>query len=257
MIVPMTVVAMGHLPAGGPEATLGLMLPLLLAGDVIALAQYRRLMNLAVVKRLLPGTVVGILVGGCLLLAFNKQPPRILTALIKIEIGFESVVLVGLHWYRTWRAGAGLTFRPSMVRSSAVGAFAGASSTLAHAAGPIIALHLLPQKLDRQVFVGTCAVYFFLVNTAKVPVYGWLGDQFRADTAWLSLKLLPLVFAGAAFGFWVTRRMNDQVFSKIVYALTFGLGWYLLVDGLLVDQSRVVRIPNSECRMPNQIRMTE
>ena len=122
-------------------------------------------------------------------------------------------------------------FRPSLARSSAVGAFAGASSTLAHAAGPIIALHLLPQKLDRQIFVGTCAVYFFLVNTAKVPIF-IASEQFRRDTLWLSLKLLPLVFGGALFGFWVTKWLNDRLFSRIVYAITFCLGWYLLVDGI-------------------------
>src|ERR1700678_436662 len=75
MIVPMSVVAMGHLP-GGAEATLGLILPLLIIGDVIAVGQYRRLVNLAIVRRLLPGTVLGIMVGGSLLLYFNKQPPR-------------------------------------------------------------------------------------------------------------------------------------------------------------------------------------
>src|SRR5579862_6445843 len=76
MIVPMTVVAMGHLPAGGPEATLGLMLPLLIVGDVIALAQYRRLVNFSIVRRLLPGTAVGVIVGGALLMAFRQQSPR-------------------------------------------------------------------------------------------------------------------------------------------------------------------------------------
>ncbi len=143
----------------------------------------------------------------------------------------ESVGLVGLHWYRTWREGANVVFKPSLWRSSAVGLFAGASSTLAHAAGPIIALHLLPQKLDRRVFVGTCAIYFFLVNTAKLPIFAATG-QFRVDTLVLSLKLLPLVFIGATAGFWIAKRLNDVVFSKIVYAVTFVLGWYLLADGV-------------------------
>jgi hypothetical protein len=231
MIVPMTVVAMTHLRDDGAGTTLGLILPLLIVGDVIAVWQYRRLFNLIIVARLLPGTVIGILVGGVLLWTFHLQPGNRLAAFIKIEIGVESVLLVGLHWYRVWRAGE-RTFRPSMARSSAVGAFAGASSTLAHAAGPIISLHLLTQKLDRQIFVGTCAIYFFLVNTAKVPIFIASG-QFRRETLWLSLKILPLVLAGAVFGFWVTKRLNDQLFSKIVYAITFCLGWYLLADGIL------------------------
>lgn len=80
-------------------------------------------------------------------------------------------------------------------------------------------------------FVGTCAIYFFIVNTAKVPVYA-VGHQFRADMIRPSLLALPLVFAGAVFGFWLTRQLNDKLFSKIVYALTFCLGWYLLHLGV-------------------------
>ena len=119
-----------------------------------------------------------------------------------------------------------------MAESTVVGAAAGASSTLAHAAGPIIALYLLPQRLDRQLFVGTCAIYFFILNTIKLPPY-YLSGMFSRDLTLLAARLLPLVFAGAVFGAWVTRRMNDVLFSKIVYALTFALGWYLLFDSML------------------------
>jgi uncharacterized membrane protein YfcA len=230
MIVPMTVMAMGATRYGGDKA-LGLMLPLLIAGDVLAVWQYRRLFSWPIVLRLLPGTAVGVALGSWLLWWFHRRPPRLLVPLIKIEVALESIVLVGLHWWRVWR-GRLLHVTPSLPRSTVTGAFAGASSTLAHAAGPIIALYLLPQRLERQLFVGTCAVYFFLLNTAKLPGYQ-TADMFTPDVLLLSLKLLPLVAAGAAFGFWVTRRMNDELFSKVVYVVTFLLGWYLLVDGVM------------------------
>jgi len=47
-----------------------------------------------------------------------------------------------------------------------------------------------------------------------------------------SLRFLPLVLGGAAFGFWVNRRIRDDLFIKAVYAITFGLGWYILFRGL-------------------------
>jgi uncharacterized membrane protein YfcA len=150
--------------------------------------------------------------------------------LIKIEVALESVVLVGLHWWRVWR-GQALHVTPSFTRSTVTGVFAGVSSTLAHAAGPIIALYLLPQKLERRLFVGTCAVYFFILNTVKLPAYRQ-AEMFDADVMVLALKTLPLVAAGAVFGFWVNRRMNDELFSKLVYVITFALGWYLLYDGV-------------------------
>ena len=63
MIVPMTLLAMGHIqPVGGTQTVLGLILPLLCIGDLIAVGQYRKLFNGKVVSRLMPGTVVEIAV---------------------------------------------------------------------------------------------------------------------------------------------------------------------------------------------------
>lgn len=228
MIVPMTVVAMGHTPYTS-AAALGVMLPLLVFGDLIAVAQHRGHFDWANVRRLAVGSVIGIAIGGALLWWFHQQQ-HLVVPLIKLEVGLESVILVGLHWYRTWH-GLATDTTPGPIKSTATGIFAGASSTLAHAAGPIIALYLLPQRLDRRVFVGTCAIYFFLVNTAKLPAYG-KSEMFSPATLWLALYLSPLVIAGAVFGFWVNRKLNDEVFARIVYLMTFLLGWYLIWDGV-------------------------
>src|SRR5215217_122743 len=74
MIVPMTAIAMRHLPPGA-EAALPLLLPLLIAGDLIAIAQYRRAFAWPIIRRLLPGTVLGIVAGTLMLrwFASNKE----------------------------------------------------------------------------------------------------------------------------------------------------------------------------------------
>jgi uncharacterized protein len=185
-----------------------------------------------IIARLLPGTLIGVILGAYLLNLFERQQKDVAAALVNMEIGFESVLLVALHWYRTSRRDERKIFRPGLLRSSAVGAFAGVSSTLAHGAGPIIALHLLPQKLDRQLFVGTCAIYFFILNCSKLPAYYGAG-LFTADnhaTLLFATRFMPIVLAGAIFGFWLNRRLSDKVFSKVVYLVTFCLGWYLLID---------------------------
>jgi uncharacterized membrane protein YfcA len=229
MIVPMTVVGLSHTRHGG-QAALGLMLPLLIAGDLLAMWQYRHLFSLQIVKRLLPGTAVGVAIGAGLLWWFHNQPPQRLTGLIRLEVGLEATLLVSLHWWRLWRGNA-LHGEPTPLRSTLTGLFAGASSTLAHAAGPIIALYLLPQRLDRQLFVGTCAIYFGILNVTKLPAYAGSG-QFTGDVLRLSLYVLPLVVLGALVGAWLNKRMNDELFSRIIYAVTFVLGIYLVMDGV-------------------------
>ena len=229
MVVPMMALTMPHiLPARGERATLGLVLPLLVSGDLIAVYQYRRLFSRQIIRRLMRGTIFGLILGGLLLAWFHNKPPAVATLLIRLEIGLEAVVLVGLNWWRTLNGGPSI-HRPSVWKDDAVGSLAAASSTLAHAAGPIITLYLLPQKLGRDVFVGTSAIYFFMVNTAKLPVY-WYGGLFADASPLFSSRFLPIVIIGAVSGWWIKTRISDLLFSRLVYTITFVLGWYLLID---------------------------
>jgi uncharacterized membrane protein YfcA len=225
--VPMIVLAMGHTPRGS-QAALGLMLPLLILGDVIAMWQYRKLFSPGIIRHLLPGTVLGVVIGGLLLYWFHQQR-TLVGALIRLEIGFECMLLVSIHW---WRAMRGIQHRllPEPGRGTLAGAFAAVSSTLAHAAGPIIAMYLLPMKLERQLFVGTCALYFFILNTAKLPAY-WQAGMFQQAEIGFTVRFAPLVLLGAAAGWWLLKRMSDKLFADVLYALTFVLGLYLLIDG--------------------------
>lgn len=229
MIVPMMALAMAHVPERGTEAALGLLLPLLVAGDLIAVYQYRKIFSTEIVRKLLPGSFVGLAVGTLVLWWFARQEKEVADALIRIEIGLESMLLVGLHWWRSGRIQEDV-YRPKPWQSTVVGAFAAASSTIAHAAGPIITLYLLPQRLERQLFVGTNALYFFILNTLKLPAY-YQSGQFDHASPSFSLLFLPVVVAGAFFGIWLNRRVSDALFSKIVYVLTFILGSYVLIDG--------------------------
>jgi uncharacterized membrane protein YfcA len=256
MIVPMTTIALEHIPGQRPEYALGLLLPLLIVGDFVAVGQYSRLffapklqpvpvgalpspsteesipsyqVGRSALARLLPGTALGVVLGGVLLWILHRQA-NLVGALIRIEIGIESILLVSIHWWRIWR-GDRRHLLPEPWRSGITGAFAAVSSTLAHAAGPIIAMYLLPLNLDRQLYVGISALYFFILNTAKLPAY-YASGQFSHASILFTAKFLPLVFAGAIFGRWINKKISDRVFTKVVYAITFALGWYILYDGL-------------------------
>jgi hypothetical protein len=62
------------------------------------------------------------------------------------------------------------------------GSAAGVGSRIAHAAGPIVALYLPPRRLDRRIFVGACALYFFILNSDKIFLISHTPARlFRAD----------------------------------------------------------------------------
>ncbi|MDP9174544.1 MAG: sulfite exporter TauE/SafE family protein [Planctomycetota bacterium] len=273
MIVPIMAIALGQIPGQHSEAALGLLLPLLIAGDLFAVSQYWKLLfnepssenaspppeseslnpraeaggavmqvalpsteltqasrARAVLLRLMPGTAVGVVLGGWLLWVLHHQA-NLVGALMRIEIGIEAIFLVSLHWWRIYR-GVQQRLMPEPWRSHFTGGFSAISSTLAHAAGPIIAMYLLPLRLDRRLFVATSAMFFFILNTAKLPAY-YASGQFGHARFSFTLQFLPLVVAGAFFGRFINRRLNDKLFTRIVYIVTFVLGWYILADGIL------------------------
>ncbi|MFI5379458.1 MAG: sulfite exporter TauE/SafE family protein [Tepidisphaerales bacterium] len=231
MIVPITLLGTHYL-GWENKAALAMILPLLCFGDIIAAWQHRAHFDRRIVGRLLPGSLLGVVAGSLLLRWFNHQRQQVAEAMVNLDVGFESVVLVGLHWYRLWRARGQLPlFRPGFARTSVVGLFAGLSSTMAHAAGPIIALHLLPQRMPRRVYVGTCAIYFLVVNGCKFPGYV-AADMFTGNVLLSALRFCPLVLVGAMLGVAINKRISDQMFSAVVYALAFGTGWYILFKGI-------------------------
>ena len=76
--------------------------------------------------------------------------------LLRRSLGVLALFLTGLLIIRdVWYPSK--TYNPSWWQGALVGAFAGFCSTVAHAAGPIMALFLIAQKLDKRTFVASSA----------------------------------------------------------------------------------------------------
>ena len=112
-----------------------------------------------------------------------------------------------------------------------LGAAAGFTSMVAHAGGPPFQVYVMPQRLPREVFVGTGVVFFALVNLIKVPPYLALG-QFTAKKHFAtSAVLFPPAIAATRAGVRLVRRVSGERFHDIVHALLLLLGGKLVFDG--------------------------
>ena len=111
------------------------------------------------------------------------------------------------------------------------GAVAGFTSMIAHAGGPPFQIYVIPQRLPRDIFVGTGVMFFAAVNLIKVPPYFALG-QFSSENLLTSAVLFPLAVASTLAGVWLVRRVAAERFYDIVYGLLLLLGVKLVVDGV-------------------------
>lgn len=119
-------------------------------------------------------------------------------------------------------------YRPPPAQGVLVGVAAGVSSTIAHAAGPILALYLLAQRLEKTSFVATSGVFFTVNNLLKVPPYVATG-LVDGSTLGLSLRYAAAIPLGIAAGWWLNRLLPQRHFDAVVAGLMVLTSLHLLL----------------------------
>ncbi|MBN1491473.1 MAG: sulfite exporter TauE/SafE family protein [Phycisphaerae bacterium] len=215
------------------RTALGLMLPLLLVCDTMTLPLYPREFVWRPILRLAPWVITGIVIGWFLLDHVTEST----APLLKVGVGLLAVAFVVLEIVR-WAVARRekrrvKPWRPGIVASIPFGLSAGITTMLAHAAGAITVIYLLPQRLASRVFVGTTARFYFIFNAIKIPFYVELGLINRA-TLQRSIWLLPVCAVGVWSGSALNRRVSQRGFRIVVSVL-------LLLTGLmLIHRNREV-----------------
>ena len=189
----------------------GVLLPMLLVGDVFAVYYYHRHAVWRHVVRLMPWALAGIVIG---YFAMGLVSDRSLRPII----GGVILVLLALNHLRT--LGQAEPAIPSHWAFGAmIGLLAGVTTMMANAAGPIMVIYLLAMRLPKTEFIGTGAWYFLVLNAVKVPFSMHLG-LISAATLKFNLLLVPLIVAGAYAGLWIAKRLPEKMFHRVVVVLT-------------------------------------
>ncbi|MBN7820785.1 sulfite exporter TauE/SafE family protein [Bowmanella yangjiangensis] len=200
-----------------PQQALGLMLPLLLLADMFSLKSYWRQWDGVRLRLLLPGVAIGLLLGSLLL---GHLPTLWLQGLIgALSCLFALRYLLGRHLHCAW-----LASRPAgIVLASA----SGLSSTLLHAGGPPLMMHLLSLTLPPATLVATSAVVYAGMNVAKLFPFVYYG-VLDWHLAGLALVFFPLTWLGNRLGLWLRTRLNNRVFMGILHGLLLLMGVKLI-----------------------------
>ena len=211
-----------------PPVAAGIMLPILCAMDLFGVHAYRGRWSGKHLAALVPGALIGIVLGA---LAFGALPVNA----IRLVLGIISITFsVNQAFGISQRIAARLAAEraaPGRVAGTFWGALSGFTSTLAHAGGPPFAIWMLPQKLDKTTLVATSAVFFLVVNYVKLVPYGLLG-QLNTGNLTASLLFAPLAPLGIWLGVWLHHRISERAFYTVSYTLLFITGVKLVWDAL-------------------------
>jgi uncharacterized membrane protein YfcA len=200
----------------------GLVLPLLIFGDFVAVFAYRKHTQWRYLWRLFPWTAAGVVLGYFTLGRISDHTARIL-------IGWIIVSLAILSFWRRYVSASpeenAAEFHWSV--GAAIGMTAGFITLIANAAGPLMAIYLVAMRLPKMEYVGTAAVFFMLLNLFKVPFMVDLG-LITSQSFSFNLMLAPAVLLGALAGRWLLKQVNQNLFEQLVLLLS-AIGGILLI----------------------------
>jgi uncharacterized membrane protein YfcA len=194
----------------GARDSTGIVLPMLIVGDICAVTALHQHARWDYVRRMLPPSCVGIVVGAWLMRSVNDAAFRPL-------IGWIILALALLQFVRMQRPAWFAGVPHSRWFAWGMGLLAGITTMLANAAGPIFALYALSVALPKFEIVGTSAWFFFIINSFKVPFSLGLG-LIHGQTLLLNLFLSPVIVAGVFGGRWILNRIPQRLFDEFLLA---------------------------------------
>lgn len=196
---------------GGKEST-GIILPILLVGDVFALYYYKQHVEWNDIKKLLPWTLVGLILGAIVGNYINDKQ-------FKTTISILVIVCLIILIYMGKK---GEEFRvPRRTWFYALtGIFSGFASMIGNAAGPIFSIYLLAMNFKKNDYMGTTAWFFFIINFIKLPLQILFWHNISFKTVTITLGVLPAIAIGALLGVVIIKKLNEKPFRLIIMSMT-------------------------------------
>ncbi|GHH86162.1 UPF0721 transmembrane protein [Streptomyces sulfonofaciens] len=203
----------------------GVLLPILITGDVLAVLTYRRHAHWPTLWRLFPAVAAGVVVGTLFLVWADDEA-------VRTSIG---AILLLMAAITVWRRRAvrdeeppGSAGHGERLKAHSYGVLGGFTTMVANAGGPVMSLYLLSAGFRKLSFLGTSAWFFLIVNTSKVPFSAGLG-LIDGHSLLLDAELALFVLPGALIGKVCVARINQRLFEQLVIAATVLGGLELLL----------------------------
>ncbi|TWU32271.1 Sulfite exporter TauE/SafE [Novipirellula artificiosorum] len=196
----------------GTKESTGVLLPMLVIGDFCAIKFFGRKADWSHVRKLLPPTLLGIVMGWLLMGRLNEDAFRLL-------VGTIIMVLTGIQVLRLWRPESfdGVPHTPWF--AIVLGLLAGMTTMLANAAGPVVALYLVAVNMPKWELIGSSAWLFLVLNLIKLPLSFNLG-LIHLESLVVDAMFAPAIPIGMLAGRWLVSRVPQRWFNSILLAFT-------------------------------------
>ena len=199
-----------------------LLLPIYIISDVVSVWLYRKNFSAPNLKILIPAGIVGVGIGWLTASVTSDSA-------VKLMIGCLGVGFC----LNTWLRKTPQDKQPANTKKGWFwGTVAGFTSFISHAGGPPFQIYVIPQRLPKLEFAGTATLLFAVINAAKIWPYQML-QPYSYDDLMRAADLMPFALVGTVLGAYITKRIADVWFYRLVQAGLFVVSLKLIADVVL------------------------
>ena len=193
------------------KASTGILLPMLITADVIAVVYYRRSVRWDYLWRFLPWMIAGVLVG----VYVGKDMPEEI-----FKKGMAAIILISVVIMFAWERYDKTHIPDKMWFAGSMGFAAGFTTMIGNLAGAFSNIFFLASRIPKVEFIGTAAWLFFFINLFKLPFHIWSWETVNMDTLWIDLTLIPGIIIGFYIGLKVVDKFKEHQFRKFILLMT-------------------------------------
>lgn len=195
----------------GGKASTGILLPMLIIGDIFAVIYYHRHTQWKYLWRLLPWMVAGVLLG----VWVGKDLPE-----TTFRHGMAAIILLTVVMMFWWDRQKNVQVPDNKWFAAVMGLAAGFTTMVGNLAGAFSNLYFLAMRLPKDEFIGTAAWLFFIINLFKLPFHIFVWQTVTWDTLAINLRLIPGVLAGLWLGVFLVKKIKDHHYRQMILVLT-------------------------------------
>jgi uncharacterized membrane protein YfcA len=196
---------------GGKDST-GMLLPMLLIGDLFAVGYYRKGVEWKKVITPLPWALLGLALGT---LVGNYISDRTFVILIGCIVLLCLAILV-----YTESKGKSFEVPKGGWFYILVGILSGFATMIGNAAGPIFSVYLLSLGFQKNNFMGTGAWFFLIINAIKLPLQVFIWHNIGPRSFMTAALMIPVITVGALLGYFILKKINEKYFRYLMIAMT-------------------------------------
>ncbi len=197
--------------AYGAKNSTGIMMPLLICGDIMAVSYYKRHVKWHYIKKLLPWMILGVLVGVLGGQAISEKA---------FTYGMVIIILGSVLMMYYWEQKKRKTVPTHWSFSSLMGVLAGFTTMIGNLAGAFANIYFLAMRLPKNEFIGTAAWLFFIINVFKVPFHMLAWKTINESSFATSATLLPFVVLGFLVGVQIVKKIENDNYRKLILLFT-------------------------------------